>query len=173
MNPEGLNHTAGSRRLQRVTEKVTRADLSPRAGLFSQDFRDPMVWKRQGVCRPRDSSHVCPVPPGRTSPRELPPAAAPHRRPFIQIGSGPFPPGLGAHANTFSAGPLGLVPEKMVAFCFGAQKMQINNSLHLHEPKTDPPWQAGPPAASLGVPRGVRVGGGTWAMGGGGSTKTS
>lgn len=30
------------------------------------------------------------------------------------------------------------VHEKNVAFFFGAQKMQINNSLNLHRPKTDP-----------------------------------
>lgn len=57
------------------------------------------------------------------------------------------------------------VHEKNVAFFFWAQKMQINNSLHLHKPKTDPPWQACPPAASLGVLGGMRVGGGSWATG--------
>lgn len=53
VNREGLNHTAGSRRLQQGTEKWTCANLPLRPGLFSQDFQDPTAGKRQGVRRPR------------------------------------------------------------------------------------------------------------------------
>lgn len=53
----GLNFTAGgshleSQHLQQVTDIVTCTNHPLRAGLFSQDFRDPTVWKQQGICRP-------------------------------------------------------------------------------------------------------------------------
>lgn len=101
--------------LQQVTDIVTHANLPPRAGVFSQDFQDPTVWKQQGACcpethtQPRGSRHVCPVLPEWTCTWDLSPTTALQWHPLpIQIWFGPFPPGLGAHPNTFSAGPLRL-----------------------------------------------------------------